>query len=44
VQNSGPDESYGYNDANEAVDRAEAEAAVATIAPLFLPRSAKARA
>lgn len=35
VQNSGADESYGYNDANEAPDRAEAEAAVATIAPLF---------
>jgi glycine/D-amino acid oxidase-like deaminating enzyme len=39
VQNSGPDESYGYNDANEAPDRAEAEAAVATIAPLFQPRA-----
>lgn len=39
VQNSGPDESYGYNDANEAPDRAEAEAAVATIAPLFAPRA-----
>ena len=43
VQNSGPDESYGYNDANEAPDRAEAEAAVATIAPLFAPRAKKAR-
>lgn len=39
VQNSGPDESYGYNDDNEAPDRAEAEAAVATIAPLFRPRA-----
>ncbi|MBU2361555.1 MAG: FAD-binding oxidoreductase [Alphaproteobacteria bacterium] len=39
VQNSGPDESYGYNDANEAPDRAEAEAAIATIAPLFRPRA-----
>ncbi|TAJ74005.1 MAG: FAD-binding oxidoreductase [Phenylobacterium sp.] len=39
VQNSGPDESYGYNDDNEAPDRAEAEAAVATIAPLFQPRA-----
>ena len=42
VQNTGPDESYGYNDANEAPDRAEAEAAIATIAPLFAPRRAKA--
>ena len=40
VQAYGPDESYGYNDANEAPDRAEAEAAVATIASLF---SAKPR-
>ena len=39
VQNSGPDESYGYNDANEAPDRAEADAAVATIARLFQPRA-----
>lgn len=39
VQYSGLDESYGYNDANEAPDRAEAEAAVATIAPLFTPRA-----
>jgi D-amino-acid oxidase len=39
VQNSGPDESYGYNDANEAPDRAEADAAIATIAPLFQPRA-----
>jgi len=39
VQNSGPDESYGYDDANEQPDRAEAEAAVATIAPLFAPRA-----
>jgi len=37
VQNSGPDESYGYNDANETPDRAEADAAVATIAALFKP-------
>ena len=42
VQNSGADESYGYNDANEQPDRAEAEAAVATIAPLFAPRRKKA--
>ncbi|ODT89503.1 MAG: D-amino-acid oxidase [Phenylobacterium sp. SCN 70-31] len=35
VQNSGADESYGHNDANEAPDRAEADAAVATIARLF---------
>ena len=39
VQNSGADESYGYNDANEAPDRAEADAAVATIATLFQPRA-----
>ena len=38
VQNSGADESHGYNDANEAADRAEADAAVATIASLFQPR------
>lgn len=35
VQVTGLDESYGYNDSNEAPDRAEAEAAVATIASLF---------
>ncbi len=35
VQNSGPDESYGYNNADETESRAEAEAAIATIAPLF---------
>ncbi|MDZ4374399.1 MAG: FAD-dependent oxidoreductase [Phenylobacterium sp.] len=35
VQNNGPDESYGYNDASETPDRAEAEAAVRTIARLF---------
>lgn len=39
VQNSGPDESYGYNDANEQPDRAEADQAVATIAQLFKPRA-----
>lgn len=39
VQNSGPDESHGYNDANETPDRAEADAAVATIATLFKPRT-----
>lgn len=39
VQVMGPDESYGYNDANEAPDRAESEAAVATIAGLFPPRA-----
>ncbi|WP_296599985.1 FAD-dependent oxidoreductase [Phenylobacterium sp.] len=43
VQYSGPDESYGYNDANEEPDRAEAEAAVATIAPLFAAGSARPR-
>jgi glycine/D-amino acid oxidase-like deaminating enzyme len=39
VQNSGPDESYGYSDANEQPDRAEADQAVATIAQLFKPRA-----
>lgn len=38
VQRTGADESYGYNDANEQPDRADAEAAVATIASLF-PRA-----
>jgi D-amino-acid oxidase len=41
VQVTGADESYGYNDANEAADRAESEAAVTKIAGLF---SARARA
>ena len=41
VQRVGPNETFGYNDANEQPDRAEAEAAVATIAPMF---SARARA
>jgi D-amino-acid oxidase len=41
VQVVGPDDSYGYNDANEAPDRVESEAAVTTIAALF---SARARA
>ena len=35
VQRTGADESYGYNDANEQPDRADAEAAAATIAGLF---------
>jgi D-amino-acid oxidase len=35
VQRTGADESYGYNDANELPDRADAEAAAATIAGLF---------
>jgi len=39
VQATGADESYGYNDANEAPDRAEAESSVATIATLFPPRA-----
>lgn len=39
VQVMGPEESYGYNDANEAPDRVEAETAVATIATLFRKRS-----
>jgi len=41
VQVTGADESYGYNDANEAPDRAESEAAVQKIATVF---SARARA
>lgn len=39
VQYSGADESYGYNDDNEAPNRAESDAAVATIAQLFRPRA-----
>lgn len=39
VQVMGPDESYGYNDANETPDRAESENAVATIATLFQKRT-----
>ncbi len=35
VQNSGPDESYGYEDPNEKPDRADAEASVRIIAGLF---------
>jgi len=38
VQQSGPNESYGYNDANETPDRAEADEAVRTVARLFAPR------
>jgi hypothetical protein len=38
VQQTGPNDSYGYRDENEVPDRAEAEAAVATIAALFPPR------
>lgn len=38
VQQTGADESYGYRDENEAPDRAEAEAAVATIARIFPAR------
>lgn len=40
VQVLGPNESYGYNDANEAPDRAESENGIATLAPLFKPRPA----
>jgi len=39
VQVIGPDDSYGYNDANETPDRAESEAAVTTIATLFQRRA-----
>lgn len=35
VQVSGPDESYGFGDANETADRAEAERGIATLAALF---------
>ena len=35
VQVVGPDDGYGYNDANEAMDRAESETGIATLAPLF---------
>ncbi|WP_240609422.1 FAD-dependent oxidoreductase [Phenylobacterium deserti] len=35
IQKNGADESWGYNDANETPDRAEAEAALATIASLY---------
>jgi D-amino-acid oxidase len=38
VQQSGPDESYGYGVDTETPDRAEAEAAVNTIARLYAPR------
>ena len=35
IQQTGPNEGWGYADANEAVDRTEAETAVATIAELY---------
>jgi hypothetical protein len=35
IQQTGPDEGWGYADANEAPDRAESEDAVATIAKAF---------
>ena len=38
VQVTGSDESYGFNDANEAPDRAESDTAVTTIASLFRTR------
>jgi hypothetical protein len=38
VQRTGADESCGYNDVNEQPERADAEAAAATIADLF-PRA-----
>ena len=40
VQDVGPDEGFGFNDANETPDMAAAEAAVAKIAGLFRPRTA----
>lgn len=39
VQMHGPDESFGHGDDSEAPDPAEAEAAVAAIAPLFPKRA-----
>lgn len=39
VQETGENEWFGYNDANEAPDRAAAEASIATAASLFVPRS-----
>ncbi len=35
IQQTGPDEGWGYDDSNEAVDRAEAERAVASIARAY---------
>lgn len=35
IQQTGPDEGWGYNDANETPDRAEAEAAVGAIARAY---------
>ncbi|HEY8572079.1 FAD-dependent oxidoreductase [Phenylobacterium sp.] len=35
IQQTGPDDGWGWNDANETPDRAEAEAAVATIASVY---------
>lgn len=35
IQQTGPDEGWGYNDPNEQADRAEAEAAVAAIARVY---------
>jgi D-amino-acid oxidase len=37
IQQTGPDEGWGYNDTNEQRDRAESDAAVATIARAFRP-------
>jgi len=39
IQKTGADDSWGWNDANETPDRAEAEEAVRTIAPVFEPRA-----
>lgn len=44
VQRLGPDEGYGYNDPSEAPDRADAEAAVKTIAQVFAPAGNRAAA
>ena len=42
VQNVGPNEAFGFNDANETPDMAAAQASVEKIAGLFRPRAAPA--
>lgn len=39
IQDSGPNEGFGYNDPSEAPDRGEAERAINTVAGLFAARS-----
>lgn len=38
IQSTGPSEAWGYDDANEQPDRAEAEAAIRAIAEVYAPR------